>query len=102
MSNPAPEQQIVLDEKDKQILDFALKVGKTVLRYNPDLKPSFTFLFSKKEPNKKVVMVPRNEDCSMFLSAIEYQLHDKFIIDGEFDRKIYYVLFKQLGLIRDD
>jgi hypothetical protein len=47
-------------------------------------------------------MVPRNEDCSMFLSAIEYQLHDKFIIDGEFDRKIYYVLFKQLGQIRDD
>lgn len=97
------EDRIVIDNDfDKQVFDFGLKVGRTFLRYNPDLKPTVSFYFDKKDPNKKVVMFPGNEDCTMFLASLDVQLHEKFILPRAmgFDNRIYFLIFKELGLLK--
>ena len=97
------EERIVIDNNfDTQVFEFGLKVGRTFLRYNPDLKPTISFYFDKKDPNKRVLMFPKNEDCSMFLASLDAQLHEKFILPGamSFDSRIYYMIFKELGLLK--
>ena len=71
-----PEDRVVLENDfDKQVFEFGLKVGKTFLKYNPDLKPTISFYFDKKDPNKRVLMFPKNEDCTTFLASLDAQLH---------------------------
>jgi len=98
-----PEDRVVLENDfDKQVFEFGLKVGKTFLKYNPDLKPTISFYFDKKDPNKRVLMFPKNEDCTTFLASLDAQLHEKFILPGAetFNQKIYFMIFKELGLIK--
>jgi hypothetical protein len=99
-----PEDQVVLDNDfDKQVFEFGLKVGKTFLKYNTDLKPTISFYFDKKDPNKQVMMFPKNEDCSMFLASLDVQLHEKFVLPGasQFNNKIYLMIFRELGLLKN-
>jgi len=94
------QASIVLESQfDMEVLDYAMKVGKAFMKYNRDCQPHASFIFDKKEPNKRVVMVIRNEDCSTFMANLDRQLHDKFTIEGKFNDKIYFLLFRQLGLI---
>jgi hypothetical protein len=96
------EDKIVLDNDfDKKVFEYALKIGKVFMRYNPDLKPTISFLFSKEDPNR-VLMFPKDEDCNAFLAALDSQLHEKFIVPGAegFSRKIYYMVFRELGLLK--
>lgn len=101
MSNA--EDQIVLDTNfDKAVFEYALKIGKVFMRYNPDLKPTITFLFDKKNPNKRMLMFPKDGDANAFLAALDAQLHEKFIIPGaeRFDIRIYYMVLRELGLLK--
>ena len=96
------EERIVIDNDfDKQVFEFGLKVGRTFLHYNPDLKPTISFYFDSKNPNR-LLMFPKNGDCSMFLASLDAQLHEKFILPGamSFDSRIYYMIFKELGLLK--
>ena len=97
------ENQIILNNDfDKRVFEYALKIGKVFMRYNPDLKPTISFLFDKKDPNKRMLMFPRDEDANAFLAALDAQLHEKFIIPGaeRFDIRIYYMVLRELGLLK--
>ncbi len=92
-------EEIVLDNDfDKQVLDYAVKVGKTFLKHNPDIKPSVSFFMDKSKT--RLVMMIKDEDTSAFVANLDRQLHEKFIIDGTFDTRIYYLLLKHLGLLK--
>lgn len=99
MNRRQMSQEINLDnEFDKQVLDYAIKVGKAFLKYNTDIKPSVSFYMDRSKV--RLVMMIRDEATSAFIANLDRQLHEKFIIDGAFDTRIYYLLLKHLGLLQ--
>jgi hypothetical protein len=96
---PTLEQHVNLSESDKQVVDFGVKVGKRFLNLNKDLLPRVAFFFDSKGQTDKIVMLTKNEDATALLSVLDSQLHEKYIISGSFDPKIYFSIFKELNLV---
>lgn len=83
---------------DIRIYEYALDVGKKILQQDKDLKPAVRFWFDSKNPNK-MTMILRNDDASTFFAQLEYHINEKFIIEGNIDAKIYYLMLYELGLM---
>lgn len=86
-------------EIEFKIYDFALEVGKKIMQMNKDLNPAVQFRFNSKDPNKMFMSI-KNDDAATFFAQLEYQIKDKFIIEGAIDAKIYYLLLYELGLMK--
>jgi hypothetical protein len=82
-----------------KIYDYALEVGRKIMQMNKDLNPAVRFQFDSKNPNH-MIMLHRNDDAATFFAQLEYQIKEKFIIDGAIDAKIYYLLLFELGLMK--
>jgi hypothetical protein len=94
------EINVSLDEGlEKQIYDFAVKVGRDIMDKNPDLHPYVQFRYNSRSPNVMEKLI-KNQDATTFLTMLDYQLNDKFIIQGQIPAKVYYLVFKELKLLR--
>ena len=83
---------------DMRIYDYAKDVAAKILKADKDLNPSVRFQFDKRNPDK-MIMLMRNDDAATFFAQLEYHLNDKFVIEGNIDPKIYYLLLHELGLL---
>lgn len=83
----------------KQVYGYALNAAQQIKEDNPDLKPHIQFRFSSKDPNVMEKLV-KNQDAHTFLTMLDYLVNDKFIIQGQIEAKIYYLIFKELGLLK--